>query len=150
MKFTVESSAQLFEQYIVNLYALYLKGLLHAHPRLKIESFLLHDASRSEKLSLASTCPHATMVEFKLTAELIVSRKQATPRGASVRALTFSRRAAAFSPVGASRRLQFADRCLSLRQAPRRFVGWLLVHSAHRPRSVCSLGAARNILRARQ
>jgi hypothetical protein len=43
---------------------------------------------------------------FKLTAALIIPSKKATPRGASVRALTFSRRAAAFSPVGASRRLQ--------------------------------------------
>ena len=93
------------------------------------------------------------MVGFKLTAALVVSSKKATPRGASVRALTFFRRAAAFSPVGASRRLQFADRRLPLRQAPRRFAGWLLVRSAHRPRSVYSLGAAwrdHDILRARQ
>jgi hypothetical protein len=73
------------------------------------------------------------MVGFKLTAALIVSSKKATLRGASVRALTFARRAAAFSPVGASRRLQLPIGCLSLQQAPRRFVIWLLFHSAPVP-----------------
>src|ERR1043165_8943860 len=65
-----------------------LKRLTHARPHFKIESFSIHDASRSEKLSLASTVHMSPWLEFKLTAASIVSNKKVTPRGASVHALT--------------------------------------------------------------